>query len=464
MKRTYYIYLLLAAALTVSCKKLIEVPSVPYGYVTSAQAFGDSADIMSSFAGIYINFQSEVGPALPLQEYMGLASDELVFGENPQYYPDYVIYASNSLIASDAQAGSFWSSMYGSQSLYQINVCLEGIRGNTAISAALNQQLMGELHVLRAVYYFQLANLFGGVPLVTSTNYAVTQSVPRTSKDSVYAWIQTELDSAVQLLTPVYPYTNKARPNVYVAQALKAKVYLYMKQWADAANAVTTVMNTGAYQLEQNLNNVFLDGSTEALWQIPGVSNSVQTNEGATFVPYSSGIIPTWYLTPFLLKAFEPGDGRLTNWVGMNSVTDDNGATTNYYYPNKYKNNSIGLTPLEDEMVLRLGELYLIRAEALAEQGKLDSAKADLDVLRSRAGLSGVTAASQTDVLTAVLHERQVELFTEWGNRWFDLVRTGAADTVLGKEKPGWQSHQALLPIPLNEIQLNSKLTQNSGY
>src|SRR6202000_2313940 len=129
----------------------------------------------SSFAGIYINFQSTTGPELPLEEYLGLASDELIFGQDPQFYPEYVIYASNSLVASDAQAGSFWSSMYGAQSLYQINVCLEGIRGNSAVSAPLNRQLMGELHVLRAFYYFQLANLFGGVPLVTSTNYAATQ-------------------------------------------------------------------------------------------------------------------------------------------------------------------------------------------------------------------------------------------------------------------------------------------------
>jgi hypothetical protein len=464
MKRNYHIYLLLVVALTVSCKKLIQVPPVPDGYVTSAQAFGDSADIMSSVAGIYINFQGPTGPAWPLEQYMGLASDELVFGQDPQYYPEYGLFATNTVTATDVQASGFWSSMYGSQSLYQVNVCLEGIKGNAAVSAALNRQLTGELRVLRAFYYFQLANLFGGVPLVTSTDYSTTQSLPRTSMDSVYSWIQTELDTAVQLLTPAYPYTDRARPNVYVAEALEAKVDLYMKQWSAAANAVTGVMNSGVYQLEQDLNSVFLDGSTEALWQIPGISTSVETNEGAAFVPYTLGYEPTWFVTPSLLNAFEPGDGRMANWLAADPVTDDNGVTTNYYYPNKYKNNAVGQTPQEDEMVLRLGELYLIRAEALAEQGKLDSAKADLNMLRTRAGLPGVTATSQADVLTAVLHERQVELFTEWGNRWFDLVRTGSADAILGKEKTTWKSFQSLLPIPLSEIQLNSKLTQNTGY
>jgi hypothetical protein len=463
MKKYIYISLFLIAGVTVSCKKLIQVPEVPDNYVTNSQAFGDSADVISSVGGIYVNLYTS-GPNLPLEEFMGLASDELESGLNPLYYPDYPIFYSNALTASDAQAESFWTLMYNSQSLYQVNACLEGIRGNTSISAALNRQLTGELHVMRAFYYLQLNGLFGGVPLVTGTGYQQTESVPRLSADSVYAAMQVDLDTATQLLTTAYPYADKARPNLYIAQALLAKTDLYRKQWTDAANMASAVINSGVYQLAQNLNNVFLDGSSEAIWQIPPISNSIETNEGSTFIPYTNTSIPNWYLTPFLVNAFEPGDARMTNWVGNLTYTDDNGVSTVYYYPYKYKNNAIGETPQEDDMIFRLGELYLIRAEALAEQNKLDSAKADLNALRSRAGLPGVTATAQTDVLKAVLHERQVELFTEWGNRWFDLVRTGSADLILGQEKTSWKSDQSLLPIPLNEIELNSKLTQNPGY
>ena len=115
-------------------------------------------------------------------------------------------------------------------------------------------------------------------------------------------------------------------------------------------------------------------------------------------------------------------------------------------------------------MVFRLAEQYLIRAEALAQQNKLDSALADLNLVRQRAGLGNSTAVTGTDVLAAVMHERQTELFAEWGHRWFDLRRTGTIDAVLGAVKPGWQPTDSTLPVPFTQIQDNSLLTQNPGY
>ncbi len=119
-------------------------------------------------------------------------------------------------------------------------------------------------------------------------------------------------------------------------------------------------------------------------------------------------------------------------------------------------------------MVLRLGEQYLIRAEARAEQNNMSGAIADLNVIRNRAGLFNYTGPSDLQsVLTAILHERQVELFTEWGHRWFDLKRTGSLNSLLGspgnicQAKGGtWSPDWALLPIALGEIQTNSHLTQ----
>jgi hypothetical protein len=117
-------------------------------------------------------------------------------------------------------------------------------------------------------------------------------------------------------------------------------------------------------------------------------------------------------------------------------------------------------------MIFRLADTYLIRAEASANLGNGSAALTDLNVVRARAGLSpsATNPANQAAVLSAIQHERQVELFTEWGNRWFDLKRTGTAAAVLGAEKGGWQPNFALYPVPRTELQADVNLTQNQGY
>ena len=146
-----------------------------------------------------------------------------------------------------------------------------------------------------------------------------------------------------------------------------------------------------------------------------------------------------------------------------------NGVT--YYYSFKYKSDSLGAPVTEYEMVLRLGEQYLIRAEAEAELGQTVSATSDLNAIRIRAGLDSTTASSQQDLLTAILHERQVELFTEWGHRWLDLIRSGTVNSVMGspgnvcQEKRGtWSPDWQLYPISLYELQHDPNLVQNAGY
>jgi hypothetical protein len=139
-----------------------------------------------------------------------------------------------------------------------------------------------------------------------------------------------------------------------------------------------------------------------------------------------------------------------------------------YDYADKYKIGLVNEATAEYDVVLRLGEQYLIRAEARAEENNLTGSAADLNFIRTRAGLPNTTATSQAALLAAILHERQVELFTEWGHRWFDLKRTGNLNAVMGAVTPikggTWTASGALYPIPQSEITLDPKLTQNEGY
>jgi hypothetical protein len=329
----------------------------------------------------------------------------------------------------------------------------------------LKQQLIGEIKVVRAFYYFNLVNLFGRVPLVLSTDYAATAKLPGASADNVYAQIIADLTDAQKRLTSNYPSAGRARPNLNTAKALLSKVYLYKGDWQNAEDLATAVISSGSFTLETDLNKVFLDGSNEAIWQLPANGQNSQTQDARNFVPPADGASPGYTVSGSLRNAFEAGDQRAQKWIGVTMVDQNgDGNLIAYYYPAKYKNIDPAITPIEGYMLLRIADLYLIRAEARARLNKLPEAVADINLVRQRAGLAGSTATSQAQVLAAVMHERQTELFSEWGNRWFDLRRSGTADAVLGAEKQNWRSTDALFPIPADQIRLNPFLLQNPGY
>jgi hypothetical protein len=236
---------------------------------------------------------------------------------------------------------------------------------------------------------------------------------------------------------------------------------LYSGDWANAEIQATEIINNiSQYSLLSNLDSVFLKNSAEAIWQLSPVVE--YTNEGSLFKFFAPPQFVA--LRNELYDTFEPGDLRRTNWTG--SYTSSSKLTT-WYFPLKYKESHINSTGAEYSMVLRLAEQYLIRAEARAQQGKLtglNSAEYDINTIRVRAGLGNTTASAKEQLLAAIELERRVELFTEWGHRFFDLKRSGRLNAVLDPVKLNWDSTDALLPIPQAEILVNPKLTQNTGY
>jgi hypothetical protein len=154
------IVLLVFPALISSCKKLIEIPSNPPNQLPSSTVFADSLHMMSAVAGIYTNFKvamplSFSGGKIPV--YTGLSADELLPGS--VHVPQLYIY-TNTLVANSEAASDLWTNAYAD--LYQINACIEGIGSSAGISASLKKQLLGEIKVVRALYYFNLVNIFGG--------------------------------------------------------------------------------------------------------------------------------------------------------------------------------------------------------------------------------------------------------------------------------------------------------------
>lgn len=188
--------------------------------------------------------------------------------------------------------------------------------------------------------------------------------------------------------------------------------------------------------------------------------------DAATFIITSTAINPpNAALRISLVSSFQNNDQRRINWIGARTT-----ATGTYYYPNKYK--LTAATPISEySMILRLGEQYLIRAEARAHQpGKVtgaNSAESDLNFIRNRAGISNTTASNEVTMLAAIEQERRFELFTELGHRWFDLKRTNRANTVLALLKGvDWNTTDQLYPIPQEQIMNDPAMAnqQNPGY
>jgi hypothetical protein len=440
------------------CDNFTEV-DLPSSQLTSEAVFNDKATANAAMTDIYSKIRDNgmlTGYVGGLSSQLGLYADELVFYGSAGSEP--ANFYTNSLQASGNEARRLWNNSYSQ--IYAANSVIEGVGNSTALLPEDKNQLMGEALFVRALLHFYLANVFGEVPYIRTTDYQENRIVHRMPEDEVYILIKADLEQAVSLLPEAYIGAERVRPNKWAAIALLARVNLYMGAWDEASNAASAVINqTGLYIWPTDIEGVFGKDSMAAIWQLMPANGGDNTHEAETFV-FAAGPPPASAISSDLFDAFADTDLRKTHWIG--SVTD---GTDVWYFPNKYKESGNTGSSLEYSIVLRLAEQYLIRAEARAHQGDLIGAKEDLNVVRNLAGLPDTVANTSTEIIDAVLQERRLELFTEFGHRFFDLKRTGHLDAALTTVKPQWDTTDRLLPIPESELLLNPNLApQNAGY
>jgi starch-binding outer membrane protein, SusD/RagB family len=462
---------ILSFAFCVGCKKLVEV-NPPTTDLVGASAFSSNSNAAAVLTGIYSSAVSggdQLFTGLKSISAIGsLSSDELVAydaflgGLNNQL----VLQAyRNSLVSGNSP---IWVQLYAY--IYKANAAVEGLQASTGVTADFKSQLTGEAKFIRAFCYFYLVNLFGDVPLITSTDYRINKTASRTSSEEVYQQIINDLKDAQNLLSEDYldaTHTltfERVRPNKFVATALLARVYLYRGDWVNSESESSTVIATPQFALN-DLNDVFLMNSQEAIWQLPPVAPEVNTFDGYYFTNNGAPNFKTPVsLSESFVQSFEPGDNRIDNWI-TTVVTTDNDT---FYYPFKYKVIEKNQPISEYLMIFRLAEQYLIRAEARAQQDNVSGAQEDLDVIRWRAGLAPTAAHTKAELVLAIENERHAELFTEWGHRWLDLKRRDRLNDVMSQvavEKGvEWNTNKQLFPISISDIQANPNLTQNPGY
>ena len=459
-----------------SCKKLVTV-AAPITSVNSASVYTSDATAISVLTGMYTQMSQSItnGGLTSSTFFPALSADEFVLysGANNAIYTAY--YTNN--LSSTNVGADMWVPIY--KMVFYCNSALEGLAGSSGLTPAIKQQLTGEAEFMRAFCYFYLVNLYGDVPLVLSTDYKSTATMAKAPQAQVDSQIVADLKNAQNNLSTSYldgtllnVTPQRVRPTKWAATALLARTYLYEADYADAETQATAIINNSGQYALTGLNSVFLMNSQEAIWQLQAINSGQNTPDAWLFIIPTTGLSSSHpvYLRSSLLNSFEPNDQRKVDWI---NVFIDQTVTPNnyYYYPYKYKSATLNAPITEYEMVLRLGEQYLIRAEAEAQLNDLTDAANDLNTIRTRANLPAISnsiAASQPALVAAILHERQVELFTEWGHRWFDLKRTGNIDAVMDTvavQKGGtWSSYKALYPIDASNLLDDPNLVQTPGY
>ncbi|NCD68585.1 RagB/SusD family nutrient uptake outer membrane protein [Mucilaginibacter agri] len=454
--RPNILWILLVAISISACKKFVSInPSNQL--ITTDAVFSNDNTALSAVDGIYVQLRTAT-PSMfngGLSIYGGLSADDIFnTSASTNYDPFYqnLIPSTNGTIG-----GIFWSSPYNI--IYRTNAILDGLNNSAGVSSTVKNQLIGEVKFIRAFAYFYLTNLYGDVPLVLTKDYQIGSLLPRAPVADIFKQIISDLVSSQSLMGSSYPSQGKLRPNAMVATALLSRVYLYQKDWTNAMAQSSAVINSNNYSLLTDLTKVFLINSQETIWEIASPSEIRNSAEGSTFLPASATVKPAFAISNYLINSFEIGDKRKVAWLGSNTVSG-----TVYHYPSKFKNRTT-TSITEYDVAFRLAEQYLIRAESEANLNQLTQAVADLNQIRTRAGLTLLsTSLSQSQIINATFQERRVELFAEWGHRWFDLKRSGLIDAILSAEKNNWQSYKALFPLPNLQIIYNGNLKQNPNY
>lgn len=406
--------------------------------------------------------------------------------------------------------------------------------------AGLRNRVLAEASFLRAMYYFRLARIFGGVPVVNQVIKAQSEwKQPRATEAQVYEQIYGDLKFAIKYLPERSGYAaiDLGRVTKGAARALLMKVYLNNNDFTNAKLQGDSIINSNQYSLVSDYNSIFKvegENNKESVFEIQYVSEG--TSDAWNGMGFSRGTLtptmtrPRWGSqegwgfnrpTQELYNEFEAGDPRREAAIYAPTLeqveaSDDNTNNINVYLGNRYTSKKYIMMNDDTTLIalghstrgeinhkeIRYADVLLMYAEACVKMNTPNAAQAKwaLEQVRNRARLT----AGRTDILPqfpnysiplqgvgrvgnhqlsdnlddlylAIQHERRVELAME-GHRWFDLKRWGLLGDVMNfyrtATKPQISTHidefvkgkHELFPIPLQERDLNSPMSQNPGY
>lgn len=437
----------------------------PSGAVDLDSAIKTLDDYKSAVNGIYSGLQSSNYYGRYFILVPDVMSDDVKQNAQANRARDFADYTAN---VQDGIASGMFNTIYN-----VINRANTVINANAEVPAAVENQknqYVGEALALRALAHFDLVRIFAqhygftndnghpGISIVTSFDQDAKPG--RNTVAQVYAQIETDLAEAVKFMT-IAPATP-GRMSKEAALALLARVNLYKGDWAKAEQYANDVISGGKYKLMTN-------GEYASSWSNQFSSESIFSIFFRADDDNGSDALGRMYIvegygdylpSQDVVSLIPEGDARLAIFEEDPSLSGALGNIRVNKYPNPSVQNS---TP-----IIRLSEMYLIRAEARAMQGKESDAQTDVTTIRQR-GLPtapAVTATGQA-LLDEIEKERRIELMFE-GHRLWDLMRKKKGVfrtdcTGLTCEIP-YPNDRFIAPIPQREIDANPNMAQNPGY
>jgi len=442
MKRIFI--LLSIVSIFASCDVLDVEPT---NSIPASEAFKTKADVTRGILGAYNSLQSLSYYGRAYLTVSDLAADNLLYPPSATT-ADYLDIDNDHILPENGVIEGLWGAAY--DGLNVANNVIAKIPELNFLSQDEKNSALAELYFLRALNHFNLMNYFGGIPLKTKPTIGLSEvNAARNTPDEVFASIIQDLTFASSYLPK--SSSSKIRASQGAANALLARVYLYKKDYNNAVVYASKVIDDHSYTLLPNYADIFAsDESGESIFEVD--FTPLDRNRIAEYnFPLSLNGRGSVGPDPNIVNAYEANDKRKDVSIAYAGTVP---------YANKYHDLATGA---DNVIVLRLAEMYLIRAEANARlNGNINDIKKDLNDIRHRAGLEDISANSIDDLLSAIEKERRVELAFE-GHRWFDLVRTDRAIDILPKVT---QKYQYLFPIPQSELLANTNpgMVQNPGY
>lgn len=436
----------------------------PASSVTIDKVYKTASDYNVAVIGCYAKLQSQVNFYTECCEYR---SDNLSLGAPTAGTQDRYDIDHFTEKPSNGILSSYWANF--NNNVYRCNLLLDQIDGAN-FAENLKKQYKGEAMFIRALNYFNMYRIWGGVP---ATKHVVSAAealkVARYSDEQMFDLIAGDLREIVDnnYLPETYSSADMGRATSGAAKALLGKVYLTFHKWTEAKDILSQLI--GKYQLVSPIAQVFnVDNknNNEIIFAVH--FNKEIEGEGHSYWYNLTNASDDTNQTSSLLNTFPTGDARkdLITYIQV----EKNVRLMNKFYDTKSPTfKTVG----NDQILLRYADVLLMYAEALneiqydASEGSL--ALKYLNAVRQRAGISNLTVKqlpTQEKFRKGILVERQRE-FPYEGQRWFDLVRMGFAKSVMAENGVEIKDYQLLFPIPQQEIEKvgdKSILWQNPGY
>lgn len=467
MKKIQYIFIALLLGL-VGCGDSF-LDRNPISNMYDQDFYKTQKDFQTALWSAYNKLYSIYGPE-GLPSFFGeLMSDNAYNDNTAGTVQDYEAFENHTMNPNNTLVLGYWNNYYNS--IFIVNNIISKSKN---VDFTGKDALIAEAYFLRAMFYFDMVRAWGDIPLVTEpVSIENAYKIGRTPKAQVYDKIISDLQFAASNLPAKASQRFVGAANQEAANALLGKVYLTIGDKANAQAALLKVYGKFSLVSYAALWDKTKKNGAESIFEIQykgGLANPYSLY-WAMFTPLDNRVVTKWgggmnQVTNDLWSAYEAGDPRrdLSIQNGYNTAA---GAPVNVKFAIKWKDASAAVDGLREAadnnfIVLRYADVLLMLTEATGDAKYMNE-------VRTRVGLPGYGQAgypaAYNTVALACEHERQVELALEF-HRWFDLIRTGRAITVIKNcsKNITMTEKQLLLPIPLEVITQNPQIEQNEAY